>query len=345
VWKLRRRRLFLMPGDSPIGFRLPLDSLPRLKPVDQPFLVPADPFAERGALPEPAAMARTFGSPGLAPPHVVSGVTGAPAARLAAGVLVEGAPVPVRTALAVEPRDGRLCVFMPPTERLEDYLELLATVEATATSLNLPIHVEGYLPPPDPRLNVIKVTPDPGVIEVNIHPATSWREAVEVTSTLYEEARLTRLGADKFMIDGRHTGTGGGNHVVLGGAAPADSPFLRRPDLLKSLLSIFSVTRRCPTCFPACSLDRPAKRRGSTRRARISSTNSTSRFRWCRRRVRAKRRGRGWSIGCFATCWWTSPATRTAPSFASTSCSLRTDRPAVSGWLNFAPSKCRPMRA
>jgi uncharacterized protein (DUF2126 family) len=142
----------------------------------------------------------------------------------------------LRTALAVEPREGRLHVFLPPVSSSDDYVELLAAVEETAAVLQMPVLVEGYPPPPDYRIKQLKVTPDPGVIEVNIHPAASWRELVHNTTALYEEARQARLGTEKFMLDGRHSGTGGGNHLVLGGPTPADSPFLRRPDVLRSLI-------------------------------------------------------------------------------------------------------------
>ena len=125
-------------------------------------------------------------------------------------------------------------------EYLEDYVDLLTAVEETAAELAMPVVIEGYLPPHDHRLNHIKVTPDPGVIEVNIHPAHDWEELVQNTTTVYEEARQTRLGTEKFMLDGRHSGTGGGNHVVLGGPTPADSPFLRRPDLLRSFVGYWN---------------------------------------------------------------------------------------------------------
>ena len=223
-WALRRGRLFLVPGDSPVGLRLPLNALPWVPQSAYPFIVPQDPFDERPPLPDyqQRRRAAVAGTAAEAPDVVPQRETA-----------VEGT---VRTALSIEPRDGVLCVFMPPVERLEDYLELLAEIEATAEAAGLPVHIEGYPPPHDPRLQVIKVTPDPGVIEVNVHPAASWREAVGITTGLYEEARQVRLGADRFMTDGRHIGTGGGNHVVLGGSTPADSPFLRRPDLLKSLV-------------------------------------------------------------------------------------------------------------
>jgi uncharacterized protein (DUF2126 family)/transglutaminase-like putative cysteine protease len=217
-WQLRRGNLFLMPGDSPLGLRLPISSLPYIPPEDYPYIVEQDPLAPREQLPVFEQIAP------VAPPQPVQEQL---SPRASGGV---------RTALSIEIRDGVLCAFMPPVEKLEDYLELVAVVEATAEEMQMQVHVEGYAPPHDPRIEVIKVTPDPGVIEVNVQPAKSWREAVEITQGLYEDAAKTRLGANKFLIDGRHTGTGGGNHIVVGGGTPQDSPFLRRPDLLKSLV-------------------------------------------------------------------------------------------------------------
>jgi uncharacterized protein (DUF2126 family) len=249
-WKLRRGKLFLVPGDSPVGYRLPLGSLPVVPKDEFPHIHPQDPMEPRGTLP-PAA---SLGGGGTAP-AAMNGAQAAPAVAAPPAHYQMSRPVEtpgegsaqdrteqeiggehVRTALSLEVRDNILCVFLPPVEKLEDYLELIASVEAVAQELNVPVHIEGYSPPNDPRLNVIKVTPDPGVIEVNIHPAKSWREAVDITRGVYEEARQSRLCAEKFMVDGRHTGTGGGNHVVLGGVTPPDSPFLRRPDLLKSII-------------------------------------------------------------------------------------------------------------
>ncbi|MDB5892409.1 MAG: dehydrogenase [Polaromonas sp.] len=310
-WFFRDERMYLMPGDSPMGYRLPLDSVPWVSKTDYPYMIESDPFAPRDALPAAAALAArynaaavpTLTSPiGGASPKVATGAEqrvaqymarlnqGVPPRHEAPRVLqpstgpqaaelheepASRAPQPfesagwlTRTALCVEVRDpqrangpkarkeadakaagktrveggdkgekGALYIFMPPMERLEDYLDLLAAVESTAQTLTLKIVLEGYPPPRDPRLKMLAVTPDPGVIEVNIHPAYNWGELVEHTEFLYRIAHETRLSAEKFMTDGRHTGTGGGNHFVLGGATPADSPFLRKPEVLASLVA------------------------------------------------------------------------------------------------------------
>ncbi|MCV7289537.1 transglutaminase family protein [Mycolicibacterium wolinskyi] len=204
-WKLRRGRIVLLEGDSPAGLRLPLNSISWQPPRPT---YDTDPLAPRGALrADPAA------------------------------AVVEDADNAPTTALVAEIRGGLLYLYLPPTDALDDFVDLVRRIEAAAAETGTPVVIEGYGPPSDPRITAVTITPDPGVIEVNVAPSASFAEQQAQLETLYEEARKARLSTESFDVDGTHGGTGGGNHITLGGITPADSPLLRRPDLLVSLLT------------------------------------------------------------------------------------------------------------
>ncbi len=213
-WEFRRKKLYLIPGDSPMGYRLPLNSLgySSLYPYQEDPALLRPPLAKRKELEQ----IRGF------QPQVSYNV---------------GYTNYTKKAICIEPRNGNLRVFLPPMPNLESWLDLVYLIEKTAEQTDLPIVLEGYEAPQDSRINRFKITPDPGVIEVNLHPSFSFGEIVEKTKTLYEEAEQVRLTAEKFMLDGRHSGTGGGNHITVGGASVNDSPFLRKPGLLRSMIA------------------------------------------------------------------------------------------------------------
>lgn len=225
IWKPNGEAIVLIGGDSAMGYRLPLSELPPVPDNVRPREY--SPLEQREGL-RPAAQPEAPGAQGSLTPDVPENEK-------------QFAPRVLRTALGVQVREGRLYVFLPPLQRADPFIDLVALIEKTAATLRRSIILEGYLPAFDPRLSKLSVTPDPGVIEVNIHPAGSWPELVEHTEVLYQTAAETGLITEKFMLDGRHSGTGGGNHVTLGGPTPADSPLLRRPQLLASLVTYWQL--------------------------------------------------------------------------------------------------------
>ena len=360
AWFFRPERMYLVPGDSPMGFRLPLDSIPWVNDPNIRTSYEQDPMAERTPLADRAMrwphvqryvaddrrvceprrdssnrrLERGAGARPAPPPD--------PGARFASRARAQSAPWIIRTALCTEVRDGILRVFMPPQRYLEDYLALVAAVEDTAADLGMPVLVEGYAPPHDSRVHMIKVTPDPGVIEVNLHPSASWDELVKNTTALYEEARLTRLGTEKFMLDGRHTGTGGGNHILVGGATPADSPLLRNPGLLRSLIGYWHNHPALSYLFSGIFV-------GPTSQApRMDEARNDQVYEMEIAFQQIPDNGARSAVDggphLPQLCWSTPPAARIARNSASTSSTRRTRLRAGSACSKCARLKCRRIR-
>jgi uncharacterized protein (DUF2126 family) len=228
LWFPRPERLLLTPGDSPIGYRIPTASMPWVAPDELEYEFEAAPFADRVRLPSnPVRRMDLFAKEPMADPLPALSSTAETALEL------------IRPSLCIQAREGRLHVFLPYASRLADYLDLVAGVEDTCQYLQKPVWLEGYAPPSDPRMRSFSVTPDPGVLEVNLPPASSWDELVQINTVLVEEARKNRLTTEKFNYDGGHVATGGGRHIVIGGATVLDSPILRRPDLLRSMVTFW----------------------------------------------------------------------------------------------------------
>jgi transglutaminase-like putative cysteine protease len=228
LWFPRPERLLLTPGDSPIGYRIPTASMPWVAPDELEYAFEAAPFADRVKLPSrPTRRMDLFKRHPMPDPLPALSST------------AETTPELIRPSLCVQAREGRLHVFLPYASKLADYLDLVSAVEDTCQHLHKSVWLEGYAPPSDPRMRSFSVTPDPGVLEVNLPPASNWDELEQINTVLVEEARRNRLTAEKFNYDGGHVATGGGSHIVIGGATVLDSPFLRRPDLLRSMVAFW----------------------------------------------------------------------------------------------------------
>ena len=232
LWFARPERLVLSPGDSPVGFRIPVAAMPWVAPDELSY-------AYEGEVGEPPARRLIKLPPGPERRPELFAREPAPDPLPALSSVAETATELIRPSLCVEARDGRLHIFLPYVSVAADYLDLVAAVEDTCAYLHKPVWLEGYTPPADPRLRAFSLTPDPGVLEVNLPPTADWDALEELNAVLFEEALAHRLIAGKFGYDGSHLATGGGSHITLGGPTLEDSPLLRRPDLLRSMVAFW----------------------------------------------------------------------------------------------------------
>jgi len=232
LWFDRPERFVLSPGDSPIGFRIPVTAMPFVAPETLLYDCELD---RDGNL--VMGRAKLAASPARFPERF--GQTPSPDPLPAVPKDAASATELIRPSLCAQVREGRTHVFLPYVPVLADFLDLVAAVEETAQHLSMPVWVEGYPAPHDTRMRAFSLTPDPGVLEVNLPPTSAWDDLESLNAMLADEAQKHRLIAGKFAYDGGHLATGGGSHITVGGPSVAESPILRRPDLLRSMVTFW----------------------------------------------------------------------------------------------------------
>ncbi len=206
-WQTRRQQLYLTPGPFPMGYRLPLNTLPAgdASRAEQP-----PEYSPWDAVPTDDTARRIDQQP-------------------------DDSPAPP-TAICVEYREDRLCVFLPPLPDLGQFQRLLKAVDQTASELGLPVLLEGYGPPPSPALELLTAEPETGTLRLRLPLTTSWQQELDWLEDAYRLAGRLGLATQQRYEDGRREPLGQRSTRTLGGPEPASSPFLFKPALLRSLI-------------------------------------------------------------------------------------------------------------
>jgi len=137
--------------------------------------------------------------------------------------------------------DGCVVLELPAYRSVDLFAAFLGVLAGACRSVELPaLILRGHPPPVDDRVAFATITPDPGVIEVNMAPCRSVAELYAAQRAIHAAAVGERLSARRRHFNGEVTDSGGGGHLTFGGRHPEQSPFFVHPHLLPRLLSYLS---------------------------------------------------------------------------------------------------------